>query len=68
LNGWKNEIIPKIKLKKNIECEIFQSVLDQAHESHKQEIVFELNSNNPEDMETNLGQIKDWIEHLSCLD
>merc|ERR1712226_1536616 len=50
------------KLEDNIQCEIFQTILDEAKESYKQEIVHELPSNTPEEMEDNLEKIIAWIE------
>ena len=44
-----------------MECEIFQTALDEARESYKENIVHELQSNVPEDMERNLDQISSWI-------
>ncbi len=48
------------KLTENIECEIFQVVLDQAKESYREDIVVELPNNTVEDMENNLELIKKW--------
>ena len=50
------------KLKENIECEIFQTILEEARESYKKEIVHELQSNTPEELENNLEQIQMWID------
>eukprot|EP00795_Rhopilema_esculentum_P006173 gene6173-11570_t len=49
------------KLTENIECEIFQTILEEAKDSYKPEIVHELKSNTPEDFEENLNQIEQWI-------
>jgi len=49
------------KLRENIECEIFQTILEEARESYRAEIVHELPSNTPDDMESNVGQILQWI-------
>ncbi len=49
------------KIQENVQCEIFQTILDEATDSYKPEIVFELQSNNPEDMEVNLARIVEWI-------
>merc|ERR1712121_458457 len=49
------------KVQKNVECEIFQSLLEEARESYDVNIVHELQSNTPEDMERNLEQIIQWI-------
>ena len=52
---------PQKKLTENIECEIFQMILEEAKDSYKTEIVHELQSNTPEDFERNLSQIEEWI-------
>merc|ERR1711993_1697 len=49
------------KLTENVECEIFQSILEEAKESYKTEIVHELQSNTLEDFEPNISQIEQWI-------
>jgi Predicted nucleotide kinase (related to CMP and AMP kinases) len=38
------------KLEDNVQCEIFQVLLEEARESYKQEIVYELPSNSPQDL------------------
>ncbi|KAK3709905.1 hypothetical protein QZH41_020019 [Actinostola sp. cb2023] len=50
------------KLTNNIECEIFQTILEEAKESYQRNIVHELSSNTPEDLERNLDQIQQWIQ------
>ncbi len=50
------------KLEENIQCEIFQTILEEARESYKDEVVHELPSNTPEHMENNLDRIAQWIE------
>ena len=50
------------KIQENVQCEIFQTILDEATESYKPEIVFELKSNSPDDMEKNLNQIQEWVK------
>lgn len=52
------------KLKNNIECEIFHTILDEARASYDSSIVFPLSSNTPDDMENNLEQICLWIEEF----
>jgi len=53
------------KLRENIECEIFQTILEEARDSYRAEIVHELTSNTPDDMESNISQILKWIELYS---
>lgn len=50
------------KLEDNIDCEIFQTILDEAKDSYKEEIVHELYSNTPEQMEENINRICTWID------
>ncbi|XP_026067512.1 uncharacterized protein LOC113049409 isoform X1 [Carassius auratus] len=50
------------KLQDNVQCEIFQTIYEEAMEAYKEEIVHQLPSNTPEDMESNLEQIVHWIE------
>lgn len=50
------------KLSDNVECEIMQTLLEEARESYSIEIVHELNSNTPEELEQNMERICSWIE------
>ncbi|XP_023218105.1 adenylate kinase isoenzyme 6-like isoform X2 [Centruroides sculpturatus] len=50
------------KLQDNLQCEIFQTLLDEARESYDSQLVFELPSNTPEDMEDNLEKMCLWID------
>ncbi|XP_003785934.1 adenylate kinase isoenzyme 6 [Otolemur garnettii] len=50
------------KLKDNIECEIFQVLYEEATASYKEEIVHQLPSNNPAELENNIDFILKWIE------
>lgn len=50
------------KLQDNIQCEIFQTLYEEAMLSYRKEIVHQLPSNTPEDLERNLDQIVQWIE------
>ena len=50
------------KVQENVQCEIFQTLLEEARESYKTEIVHELQSNTPEQMEENLNNIMAWLE------
>ncbi|CAH2296943.1 adenylate kinase isoenzyme 6 [Pelobates cultripes] len=49
------------KLQDNVQCEIFQTIYEEAVESYQAEIVHQLPSNSPEDLEQNLDQITQWI-------
>ena len=48
------------KINENMECEIMQIVLESAKESYTSEIVYELQSNNIEELENNVNRIKEW--------
>ncbi|XP_014216877.1 adenylate kinase isoenzyme 6 [Copidosoma floridanum] len=50
------------KLRDNIDCEIFQTILDETKESYKKEIVHELQSNEPEETIENVNRICQWIQ------
>lgn len=49
------------KLEDNIQCEIFQTILEEASNSYLPSIVKELPSNTPDDMEQNIDTIADHI-------
>ncbi len=51
------------KITENIECEIFQVVLDEARESYNPEIVLELHSNSTDEMDSNLETIANWVKN-----
>lgn len=50
------------KLKENLDCEIFQTSLEEARDSYSLNIVHELPSNTPDEMENNLEQIEKWLQ------
>lgn len=50
------------KLEDNVQCEIFQTILEEAQEAYKPEIVHELPSNTPDEMEDSLEKIETWVE------
>lgn len=51
------------KLKNNIECEIFQVLLEEARESYREDIVMPLRSDNVDDISRNVGALTDWISN-----
>jgi adenylate kinase len=51
------------KLTNNIECEIFQVLLEEARESYTEGIVMPLQSGNVEDISRNVGALTDWINN-----
>ena len=50
------------KLQDNVQCEIFQTIYEEAMEAYSEDIVHQLPSNTPEDLERNLEQIVQWTE------
>ena len=53
-----------VKLKNNIECEIFQELLEEAREHFGLEMVTELYSNYPADIDNNLAVISEVVKGL----
>lgn len=53
------------KLEENIQSEIFGVLLEEATDSYKKEIVVELESNNPDDMENNVERIAHFCQQWS---
>lgn len=49
------------KLDENIQCEIFETILEEAKESYLPSIVFEMKSNTPQEMEKNIETITDHL-------
>lgn len=45
-----------------MQCEIFQTIYEEAMEAYSEDIVHQLPSNTPEDLEKNLEQIAQWTE------
>jgi len=52
----------KKKISENIECEIMQVILEEARESYKKEIIWELQSNTLEDIQRNVEGIASWMQ------
>lgn len=50
------------KLEDNIQCEIFETLLEEAHSSYKPELVSELQNNTDEQLHENVAKIVNWIE------
>ena len=46
-----------------MECEIMQSILDEARESYDVNIVQELRSETFEDLEENVNRVAQWLEN-----
>lgn len=50
------------KLEDNIDCEIFQTVFEEAKSSYKSNIVHRLSNTNEEELENNLKRIYGWLQ------
>lgn len=50
------------KLTDNVQCEIFQTIAEEAKQNYNHNIIFELTSNTPEQMEANVDAICMWME------
>nr|XP_009783253.1 PREDICTED: adenylate kinase isoenzyme 6 homolog [Nicotiana sylvestris] len=53
------------KLSNNIECEIFQILLEEAKESYPEDIVASLRSDSVEDIGKNVEILSNWISSWS---
>ncbi|CAB4320551.1 unnamed protein product [Prunus armeniaca] len=49
------------KLSNNIECEIFQTLLEEAKESYPEDIVLPLKSDSIQDVSTNRSTLVEWV-------
>lgn len=49
------------KIAKNVECEIFQTIVEEARESYAPEVVRVCASNSIEDLEANEAAVTEWI-------
>lgn len=52
---------PQAKITENVECEIMMVLLQEAHDSYDQAIVVPLPSNTPQDMDSNVQRILQWV-------
>lgn len=50
------------KLRDNLECEIFQTILDEARDSYDTQIVHELRSDTDKDLKENISRIVRWVK------
>lgn len=55
------------KLSNNIECEIFQVLLEEAKESYPEDIVVALRSDCIDDINRNVSTLTDWVRNWSSL-
>ncbi|PKA47792.1 Adenylate kinase isoenzyme 6 like [Apostasia shenzhenica] len=51
------------KLTNNIECEIFQVLLEEARSSYAEDVVLAMQSNCVEDISRNVAQLTEWINN-----
>ena len=49
------------KLQENLDSEIMQVLLEEAREAYDEEIVVELQSDTPDDIEGNVERIEKWV-------
>lgn len=50
------------KLEDNVDCEIFQVILEEAKSSYSSNIVHELPNTTPENLECNVNTILQWLQ------
>lgn len=50
------------KLQENLDAEIMEVILDEARESYDQEIIVELQSDNTDQIDSNVDRIVEWLE------
>ncbi|EDW02519.1 adenylate kinase isoenzyme 6 homolog [Drosophila grimshawi] len=48
------------KLSSNIECEIFGTILEEARDSYKSDIIYEISGDTKADAEKSLNTVKNW--------
>ena len=53
---------PEAKLQENMDTELMDVILQEAHDAFEEEIVIELKSDVSDEMETNLDRIEAWIK------
>lgn len=51
------------KLQENLDAEIMQVVLEEARESYDEQDVIELQSDNSDEIDSNVERISAWIGH-----
>ncbi|SLM39041.1 pos9-activating factor fap7 [Lasallia pustulata] len=54
---------PEAKLQENMDSEIMEVLLEEARDSYDAEMVVELQSNESEDLESNVDRIETWIKN-----
>jgi adenylate kinase len=61
-DDYRSRKYPEAKLQENLDAEIMEVILQEAHEAFDEQIVIELTSNTSDEMETNLERIEQWIK------
>lgn len=51
------------KLSNNIECEIFQVLLEEAKDSYPEDIVVAMRSDSIDNINKNVADLTDWVEN-----
>lgn len=51
----------ELKLQENLDSEIMEVLLDEARQSYDEEIIVELQSNDPEDIDGNVDRLELWV-------
>ena len=52
-----------VKLSENVQCEIMQVVLEEAHASYRSEIIHTVESNTIDQMEDNVERVQAWVKN-----
>lgn len=55
----------KTKIQNNIECEIFQTILEEAKASYKEKIIHEVKGETEEDLESTLKSVQTFLDQWS---
>lgn len=58
---WRSRGYTGSKLSNNMECEIFQVLLEEAKESYSEETVVAMRSDTVEDIDHNVAALGDWV-------
>lgn len=57
----KDRHYPERKLQENLDSEIMEVLLDEARGSYDEEIIIELQSNDAEDIKSNVERAEQWL-------
>jgi adenylate kinase len=52
---------PERKLQENLDSEIMEVLLHEARDAYEEEIIIELQSNNIEDIDSNVNRAERWL-------